>query len=128
MASRCVCVCVCVCSVMLQKASSSFNSSKQTFLFSTRPCVVNKSFVVDFFQIIVNKAMDYSIANVCHRNFPAFIVTNNKFSVIAVTISTGIQILKKFIEIFFEKILKTMQFIRRFFAFPESKPTFPNIF
>ena len=128
MAWRRVCVCVCVCAVTLQETSGSFYSRKQTFPFTTRPSVVNESFVINFFHIIVDEAVNYAVADICHGNFSAFIVAYNKFSIVAVSVFSFVQIYEKIIEIFLEIILKIVQFICGFFAFPKCAPASPNIF
>jgi len=51
-----------------------------------------------------------------------------KFSITAVPVMSGVQILKKFEEIFFKVILKIMQFIGRTLTAPKCKPASPNIF
>jgi len=120
--------CVCVCTVALQKARGSFDSSKQSFPFTTGPSVIDKSFVVNFFQIIINKAMHNTIADTCHGDFTAFVVADDEFSIDSVPIVSKVQILKKGVQIFLEIILKFVQFNCPFFALSEPIPASPNIF
>lgn len=78
--------------------------------------------------MIINKPMYDSIPYTGYGNFPSFVVANDEFSVTPVAITTIIQILKKFIKIFFEVILKIVHFKTSAFSFSECKPAFPNIF
>jgi len=117
-----------VCVKPFQKARSSFYGSEQSFSFTAGPGIVDKSLVVDIFQIIVDQSVHDTISDLSDRNFAALIIIHNKFSIAAVIVFTGIEILKKIIKVFLKIILKMMQFISGLFAFSKFLPASPNIF
>lgn len=112
----------------LHKGIYSLYCAKQPLVFATRPSIINKGFIVNLFQKIVDQAVHDSVTNRSHCNFPSFVVADDKFSVTAVAIQTRVQILKKFKEIFFKRILKSVHFIASSLTFSELTPASPNIF
>ncbi len=125
--AMCVCVCVCVLEA-LQKSLRPFNSAKQSFPFTTGPGIVDKSFVVNLFKMIVEQTMDEPVTNGSYGNFPALIVTDDKFFVASVTVCAVIQITTKLKKVFLEMILKIVKFQGLPLSFFKFKPDFPNIF
>lgn len=112
----------------LKKAVYSLYCSEQALVFAARPSIINKSFVVNFFQIIINETVDNSVPYTRYGNFPTFVIANNKFAVTAVAIRSVLQILRKGIKVFFKMILKRVHLKTCAFALSKFTPAFPNIF
>ena len=110
------------------KQLGTLNCSEKTLPFSTRPGVVNESFVPDWNEIIVKKPMDYSVTDGGYGDFTAFVVANYEFSVWTVFVSAKVEVFVERIEIAFEVVLEFIQVVRSFFTLPVFKPTFINIF
>ncbi len=113
---------------MILKNLSRLYSCEQALPYPARPCVVNKRLIVNWRQIIINQLMNQSIPHASYRNFSSFVIGNDKFSVIALTISAFIQILKQNIQIAFHIVRKIVKFKPEFFIFSKLEPHSPDIF
>lgn len=105
-----------------------FYGSEQTFIFTARPCVVDKNLIVDGNEIVIHKPMNDPIANASNGNFPPLIILYDKFFIAAMAICAGVKIFKKRVQIFLQIIFKIFQLCSPALSFAEDKPTAPNIF
>lgn len=107
---------------------SAFYTRQKPLTFTTRPRVVNKSFVINGDQIIIDQTVDHAIADWNNRNDPLFVVVDGKNTIGTMSITAAIQIFMEFQQILLQIILKMIQFPVGFFALTESKPAMPDIF
>ncbi len=78
--------------------------------------------------MVIDQSMDYTITNPSYRYPSPLIVIHDKVLVPSMTIRGTIKLQKELHQVFFEVVLKCMEFIRDSLSFPKSKPTSPDTF
>jgi len=111
--------------IRLQKILSPLNGCQQSFSLPTRPSVINKSFVPDGNEVVIEQAVNHAVPHGGYKNLTAFIITHHKRPVRSVLVCAIVQVLIQIKEAGFKIILKLMHLLTHALAFAELKPSSP---
>lgn len=110
-----------------KKILDPFNGSEQSFAFAARPGIIDKSFVINWNKVIINKPVNHAIMDGGYRNDPFFIVAHSESTIGAMMIRPTVQLFMKFKKILLKIILELIKFRCWLLSRTKIQPALPKI-